>query len=240
MLVLHDYNAYQLGIPLGVHWTPSPTNPVHWLVVGPSGTGKTWVSASICARVCLHIENSRLYIADYKGDDFFERVRGDMPPEARYWRFNHAVDGVRAFYAILERRLAGDPDRTLALLWVDELAAMLTALPRKESEEVRNMVGVILQTGRSMNCQLMVSVQRPDSQHFNAGARESIGMSLYLGSKMSPEAATMMGFDRKTLPPIQGRAGYLTVNGSEPRAVQVITIRDTTKLVAALQAGITR
>lgn len=239
MLVGYEYNAYRLGIPLGVHWTPSPTNPVHWLVVGPSGTGKTIFAASLVGRIALHAPESKIWIASYKDDDFFQFCH-DVTG-ARYRYFNDSVEAIREFYTILESRLSGDPDRSFRLLWVDELAAMVTGLEKKQSEFVKNAVANILQTGRSLNCQILVSVQRADSTYFNNGARENFGNVVFLGPNITKEAAGMFGIDRSTLPRVTGRAGYYIVNGDSEaiRPIQVPIIKDTAKLTSALLKGIT-
>lgn len=239
MIIGYEYQAYQLGIPLGVQWTPSPTAPPHWLVVGPSGTGKTVFSASLAARIALHVPDSKLWIASYKDDDFFNfchDVEG-----VRYHYFNESVEAIREFYTILEARLGGNPDRSFRLLWVDELAAMVTGLEKKQAEFVKNAAASILQTGRSLNCQLLVSVQRADSTYFNNGARENFGNVVFLGTNITKEAAGMFGIDRNTLPPVTGRAGYYIVNGDSDkiRPIQVPLIRNMDKLTAALLKGIT-
>ena len=240
ILIGYEYQSYQLGIPLGVHWTPSPTDPPHWLVVGPSGTGKTWYSAALSSRLILHVPDSKIWIASYKDDDFFQFCHGVV--DARYRYFNDSVEAIREFYAILESRLGGDPDRSFRLLWVDELAAMVTGLDKKESEFVKNAVASILQTGRSLNCQILVSVQRADSTYFNNGARENFGNVVFLGPNITKEAAGMFGIDRATLPRVTGRAGYYIVNGDSGaiRPIQVPLIRDTAKLKSALLKGITQ
>ena len=238
MLVAYDYNAYRLGIKLGVQWTPGPTAPPHWLVVGPSGTGKTVFSASVAARAFVH-HSAKVWIASYKDDDFFEGYHD--ADGARYYYFSAAVDGIRDFYTILQKRLNGDRDRSLRLLWVDELAAMVTGLEKKEAEFVKNAVASILQTGRSLNCQLLVSVQRADSTYFNNGARENFGNVVFLGSNITKEAAGMFGVDRAALPPVTGRAGYYIVNGNSEaiRPIQCPIINDDAKLKAALLKAIT-
>lgn len=242
MLVAYEYEAYQLGIPLGVEWTPSPTAGPHWLVVGPSGTGKTVFSATLAARCVLHTPGSKLWAANYKDDSFFEFCHGVENENARYYRFKGAVDGVKDFYSVLESRLGGDPERNFCLLWVDELAAMVTGLPKAESAFIKDAVSSILQTGRSLNCQILVSVQRADSVYFNNGARENFNNVVFLGPSITKEAAGMFGIDRTTLPPVRGRAGYYIVNGNSEaiRPIQCPIIEDTTKLKAALLAGITR
>lgn len=239
MVVAYEYAAYQLGIPLGVEWAPSPINPVHWLIVGPSGTGKTIFSATLAGRCALHVPESKVWIASYKDDDFFQfchNVDG-----IRYRHFSESVEAIRDFHAILEARLGGDTDRSFRLLWVDELAAMVTGLPKAEATFVKDAIASILQTGRSLNCQLLVSVQRADSVYFNNGARENFGNIVFLGPHISKEAAAMFGVDRATLPPVQGRAGYYIVNGNSEaiRPIQCPIIRDTAKLKATLLAGIT-
>lgn len=133
MLICYEYKAFQLGIALGVQWAPSPTAPPHWLVVGPSGTGKTIFSATIAARIALHVPEAKIWIASYKDDDLFQfchDVEG-----TRYHYFNDSMEAIREFYAILEARLDGDPDRSFRLLWVDELAAMVTGLEKKQGQE---------------------------------------------------------------------------------------------------------
>lgn len=239
MLIGYKYNAYRLGIPLGVHWTPSPNNPVHWLVVGPSGTGKTIFSATLAARISLHVPGSKIWIASYKDDDFFQFCHGVEGVRYRY--FNDSVEAIREFKDILDARLGGETDRSFCLLWVDELAAMVTGLEKKQAEFVKNSVASILQTGRSLNCQLLVSVQRADSVYFNNGARENFGNIFLLGSSITKEAAGMFGIERTTLPPIKGRAGYYIVNGNSEaiRPIQCPIIKDAVKLKAALLKGIT-
>lgn len=239
MVIGYEYEAYKLGVPLGVHWTPSPTDPPHWLVVGPSGTGKTIYSASLAARIALHVPGSKIWIASYKDDDFFQFCHSTEG--IRYHYFNASVEAIREFYAILEARLGGDPDRSFRLLWIDELAAMVTGLEKKQAEFVKNAVASILQTGRSLNCQLLVSVQRADSTYFNNGARENFGNVVFLGPNVTKEAAGMFGIDRATLPPVTGRAGYYIVNGNSEaiRSIQCPIIKDPAKLKAALLRGIT-
>lgn len=240
MTVAYEYNAYQLGIPLGVEWTPSPTNPVHHLVLGPSGTGKTVFSAMLVARVALHVPDAKIWVASFKDDDFLYFCHG--VEGARYGYFNDSVEIIREFHSILEARLGGDPNRSFRFLWVDEVATMMKCLPRAESTFVRDAISAILQTGRSLNCQILVSLLRGDSEFFNNGSRESFGNVWYLGPHISKEAAAMFGVDRAALPPIRGRAGYYIVNGNSEaiRPIQCPIIKDTTKLKAALLAGITR
>lgn len=240
MLIGYFYNAYQLGVPLGVQWTPSPTNPVHWLVVGPSGTGKTVFSASLVARIALHVPDTKIWVASYKDDDFFQFCHGIEG--ARYRFFNDSVSAIQEFKDILDARLGGDPDRSFRLLWVDELAAMVTGLPRAESTFVKDAISSTLQTGRSLNCQILVSVQRGDSAYFNNGSKENFGNLVFLGPHISKESAAMFGVDRATLSPVTGRAGYYIINGNTEaiQPIQVPIIKDTTKLKAALLNGITQ
>lgn len=239
MLVGYEYNAYRLGVPLGVQWAPSPTAPPHWLVVGPSGTGKTWYSAALVARLVLHRPDVKIWISSYKDDDFFQFCHDVTGVRYRY--FNDSVETIREFYTILESRLGGDQDRSFRLLWVDELAAMITGLEKKSAEFVKNAVASILQTGRSLNCQILVSVQRADSTYFNNGARENFGNVVFLGPNVTKEAAGMFGIDRSTLPRVTGRAGYYIINGDSEaiRPIQVPIIKDTAKLTSALLKGIT-
>jgi len=193
----------------------------------------------LVGRIALHVPEVKIWIASYKDDDFFKFCR-DVE-RARYRYFNDSVEAIREFYAVLEARLDGDSDRSFQLLWIDELAAMVTGLEKKQSEFVKNAVASTLQTGRSLNCQLLVRVQRADSTYFNNGARENFGNVVFLGPNITKEAAGMFGIDRAALPPVTGRAGYYIVNGNSDviRPIQVPIIRNTSKLTAALMRGIT-
>lgn len=153
------------------------------------------------------------------------------------WSYRSGNIGILEIVA----RLGGDPNRSFRFLWVDELAAMVTGLSRAESTFVKDAVASILQTGRSLNCQLLVSVQRADSTYFNNGARENFGNVVFLGPNITKEAAGMFGIDRATLPPVIGRAGYYISNGNSEaiRPIQCPIIKDATKLKAALLKGIT-
>lgn len=117
-------------------------------------------------------------LASYKDDDFFQFCHG--VENARYRYFNDSVSAIREFKDILDARLGGDSDRSFRLLWIDELAAMVTGLPKAEATLVKDAVSTTLQTGRSINCQLLVSVQRADSVYFNNGSKENFRNIVFL------------------------------------------------------------
>lgn len=207
MIIGYECKPCQLGVYIPVYWTPSPTDPPSFLTVGPSGTGKTMFSATIAGRAVLH-HGAKLWIASYKDDDFFQFCHGIEG--ARYRYFNDSVEAIREFKAILDARLGGDPDRSFRLLWIDELAAMVTGLPKAEATFVKDAVSMALQTGRSLSCQLLVSVQRADSVYFNNGAKENFGNIVFCGPHISKEAAAMFGVSLATLPPPSGAVQDIT------------------------------
>ena len=191
----------------------------HILIVGGSGSGKSIAAALLTAKVGLHIPDSKVWILDFKGDDTFDFLRNIS--DSRYYQYADCMSGLENYYAMFQKRLAGDCTRDFCLLWVDEWASMILNLPKKEAESAKSMLSTILMMGRSMNCQVLTSVQRASAELFSQGARDNYGVCLALGN-ISKESAGMLGFDRETFLPITNiGGGHLLLNGTGQKPVQV-------------------
>ncbi len=191
----------------------------HVLIIGGSGSGKSVASMLLTAKIGLHIQDSKVWILDFKGDDNFRFLMGATG--ARYYQYTDCMKGLEEYYAMFQARLSGDPDRSIRLLWVDEWASMILNLPKKEAENAKSMLSTILMMGRSMGCQVLTSVQRASAELFSQGARDNYGVCLALGN-ISRESAAMLGFDRDAFLPVTSiGGGHLLLNGTEQKSIQV-------------------
>lgn len=194
------------------------------IVTGGSGSGKSLTSMLLAAKVALHIQNSRIWVLDFKGDsDTFGFLLDGVTKKCRYWQYTDCMSGLEDYYAMFQERLSHDPgpNAGLNLLWGDEWASFILNLPKKEAEAAKSMLSTILMMGRSKRCQALTSVQRASAELFSQGARDNYSVCLAMGN-ISKESATTLGFSRdEFLPVTEIGGGHLLLNGTNQRPVQV-------------------
>lgn len=231
-----DRLSLQEGMAVPLEYDPQKA--CHWYIGGASGGGKTIASMLLIAKLAMSRRDLKVWVVDYKGDDhltYLSSIDG-----ARYWKYTSALDGLDKFYQVLQARLDGDPDRSPCWLWVDELAAMVMSLPKKDSDTVKEKISTILCLGRSLAINCLLSIQRNDSNLFQNGAKLNIGNVLLLGNPGHTET-TMLDIDRSLLVPVNGvGGGHLMVNGGDPIPVQVPLVRRPDALRKALAIAVTR
>ena len=210
-----------------------PAKTVHWYL-----GGKTVAAMVLMAKLTMARPDLKAWVVDFKGDDhlsYLEETDG-----ARYWRYTDALDGLDEFYGMFQARLDGDKDRSMRWLWVDELAAMVLSLPKKDAEAVKSKLSALLMMGRGLGCQLLLTMQRNDATFFAGGAKLNIGNILLLGNPGHTET-TMMDLDRTKLVPVHGvGGGHLMVNGGDPIPAQVPLVRRPDVMRRALALAVTR
>lgn len=202
----------------------------HLLVVGATGTGKTYAVKLLLGRVSKYLPSAGVTICDYKRDDF-----AFLDGCPRYFGFGQCKTGLESFYDLLRARQTGvDGSRDFRLLVFDEWASYCSMLDKKQVEYEKQKLATLLMLGRSFNVHVLVSQQRADAQYFST-ARDNFQIITILGN-ISKEAAMMFGIDRDELPPTYGvGSGFMLTNGIDLQEIQVPTIRDIAKLDAAIQ-----
>lgn len=215
-----------------------PQRACHWYIGGASGGGKTVAAMLLMVKLAMSRPDLKVWVMDFKGDDqlsYLAEIEG-----TRYAKYTDALTTLDDFYKVFQARLSGDKDRSPCWLWSDEMAAMLLTLPKKDAEEVKTKLSSILMMGRSMGCQLLLTMQRSDASFFTGGAKLNIGNVLLLGNPGHTET-TMLDMDRSLLVPVNGvGGGHLMVNGGDPIPVQVPIVRRPDKLRRALALAVTR
>ncbi|WP_306569137.1 type IV secretory system conjugative DNA transfer family protein [Faecalispora jeddahensis] len=203
----------------------------HLLVVGSTGSGKTYAVKLIIGRISKFLPGASVTVADFKADDF-TFLRGC----SRYYEFTDCKQGLDDFYnSFLARQQGNNLDRSFSMLVFDEWASfLLNHLDKREAEEAKRKLSTLLMLGRSFNCHILVSQQRADAQYFST-ARDNFNTIIALGN-ISKESAAMFGFNRDSMQPVrQLGGGYMLTNGTDLQEIQVPSIRDPAKLNRAIQ-----
>ncbi|KOF09464.1 hypothetical protein AC739_15190 [Planococcus glaciei] len=201
-----------------IDWDKNP----HMITIGASGSGKTFLNKLVIARVALKIPNSSTTVLDFKADDYhFARS------EKNLHEFDKVKEGLENFYQeFLLRQQGADPGRSFKLLVIEELGSMMSYFDKKVVEGMKMMIANLIFMGRSANCHILISTQRPDTSYFNAGVRDSIGVVVALGN-LSKEGKTMLFNDFKDeMKEKHGQGSGFMTNGTELFNIKVPQVKD--------------
>ncbi|OUP18619.1 hypothetical protein, partial [Gemmiger sp. An194] len=124
--------------------------------------------------------------------------------------------------------------------YIDELAALVTYLDKKNADLFRSRLSTIYMLSRAQNMYTLSGVQRADASTWTAGARDNLGLIMLLG-ELSKETCDMFSLDKSKLGacPYPGM-GHVLVNGSPDSLMRVHTlpIQDMNKMERAIQEAL--
>lgn len=210
------------------------------LCVGKTGSGKSYFLALLLGLYARYIPGVCITICDYKKSSFAE-----FEGTPNFYGYEAVPDGIRAFYQEFTERLAANDEarnQQVRVLLIDEYGALISAQDKKAADELKTMVANMLFMGRSLGMRVIIGVQRADSEHFKAGARDQFRAILALGN-LSKEQKSMLFTDWKDgMTRICGLGeGYLFMDGrGAPEWVKVAPIRDMDALNASILEAINR
>lgn len=223
-----DYRYLDLGskVPIGIDFDIHPSG----LIVGSTGSGKSFALALMAARISLYLSEARLVICDFKNASF-----AFLAGLSGYYGYTAAVEGIVRVYEEMQTRLALNDEsrnRRKIFLLVDEYAALVMFLPKKEADNVKQMVASILMLGRSLGVHLLIGMQRADSEFFRSGARDQFGMILALGNLSKEQQGMLFPDHRDQLRSVvnQRGEGFLLLDGKGLYRIRVPTVRDPARL----------
>lgn len=215
----------------------------HWILAGPTGSGKSYLSLILIGKISKFVTNSKVYILDFKGSGELKYLKS--VPNARYFSYLDCGVGLQQVNELFESRLRGSEDRTPVVLFWDEYNSYINYLSiqdKKAAEAQKMVLSNILFLSRELNLFCILSVQRPDSLLFNNGAREQCTGTIGLGA-LSPEAIKMLfgEYDTSQIMPCGMGEGYLAMQGSPNiHSIVVPTVHNMDKLKTTIANAVTR
>ena len=137
------------------------TSCPHYLITGGTGSGKTTFSLYLIAKLCLSYKEATVYILDFKGDEHFQRFNS----YENYFSYTDCMIGLKEIYEIFNNRLINTEDFSPLIIFIDELASMISYFSGSNSEKnkIQKIIAEILMMGRSKKVHIITSTQRPDS-----------------------------------------------------------------------------
>jgi len=203
------------------------------LILGNTGSGKSYAIRLLLARIVLQVQNSRLWVCDYKNELITQ-------PAPRYWGYTNVMQGFHDFCAVFEDRLNGNPDRTFCLLLIDEYVSWLSSMEKKEAEEVKKRIAQLLFLVRSLNLHVILGTQRAMAENFSFGSRDCLNI-IFLGAPSKESIRSFAtGEEAEAIKPCNRGAGYILFDGRPPKAITVPTIQDMEKVQKTILNGISR
>ena len=206
----------------------------HILICGMSGSGKSYLTNQLFARLCIQgSENSKVYFADFKQDDTFSYLRNCK----HYYPYDSTTEALNTVYEILHNRQSGKytSRAPVTLVWDEYVANVLSLIneDKKQAQEVMRKVSEILMLGRSLAVRLVVSCQRPDAVVFPTGSRLNYGIIIIVGAPI--KSIYEMLIPKEYIERIGERQfkigeGVALLQGSELHFIKVPVIRDNDKL----------
>jgi len=235
ILLGYDYDEwYGYGAKKAVYTDISPQKNSHILLCGMSGSGKSYATNLIFARICLYNQSrGKVFFTDFKQDDQFSFMR-ECP---RYYPYDKSLVALEVVYDILHKRQSGE-DKTrhpITLIW-DEYMANVLALQitdKKKADEVMRKVSEILMLGRSLSVRLVVSCQRADASAFPTGSRLNYGIIIIVGAPI--RSIYEMLIPKEYIDEIGERQfgvgeGVALLQGSQLYFIKVPMVRDLEKM----------
>lgn len=241
----YDYDKwYGYGLKEPIITDISTKTNSHTLLCGMSGSGKSYATNILFAKICIAGEMENIvYFADFKQDDQFEYLR-ECP---RYYPYNKSVEALETVYEILHKRQSGEDTsrKPVTLIWDEYMANILAlqSIEKKKAEEVMRKVSEILMLGRSLAVRLVISCQRPDASAFPSGSRLNYGIIVIVGAPI--RSIYEMLIPKEYIDEIGDREfgvgeGVILLQGARLRFVKIPMVRDMEKMKTICMEALTK
>lgn len=179
----YDYDkwhGYGIREPICCDFS-SKTNS-HILICGMSGSGKSYATNILFAKIVCENLQGRVYFADFKQDEQFVYLQ-KCP---RYYPYDKSIEALEEVYSILHNRQSGEDETRypVTLIWDEYMANILSlqSSDKKKADEVMRKVSEILMIGRSLGVRIFISCQRADASAFPTGSRLNYGIIMIVGA----------------------------------------------------------
>lgn len=202
----------------------------HICCVGATSSGKSYALTMLLGRIAIHEQNACVIIVcDFKNASF-----NFLSGSAGFYGYTNVLDGIDIVNQEFQERLRLSDEsrnRRKIILLIDEYAALIGSLPKKDAEEVKQKISNMLMMGRSLGVHLIIGIQRADAEFFKSGSRDQFGAIIMLGN-LSKEQKTMLVPDyRDQMNQNNARGeGYMYLDGKGLYHIKVPRVRDPERL----------
>ena len=226
-----DADLLQIGIKAPV-FCDFQTWPM-LLVVGATGSGKSYAMALLLGKIAKYDPNSHFIICDYKRSSFAFAEQSKS-----FYGYNATSEGIDFVYEEFSARLEANDEKRNRDKWfliIDEFGAFILSLEKKTAEIYKNRIAEMLFMGRSLGISIIIGVQRAEAEYFKNGARDQFGAIILLGN-LSKEQKAMLIPDYKDLVSSSNSRGqgYLYLDGLGLTHIQVPKISSLEQLHKAI------
>ncbi|WP_437629398.1 hypothetical protein [Clostridium paraputrificum] len=235
ILIGYDYDKwYGYGVKEAIKIDISTKTNSHILLCGMSGSGKSFMTNILFARLCLENgSEGQVYFADFKQDDQFSHLR-NCP---RYYPYDKSIEALNIVYEILHNRQSGKDEsrHPITLIWDEYMANILSIqnTDKKKADEIMRKVSEILMLGRSLGVRLVVSCQRADASAFPSGSRLNYGVVIIVGAPIRSIYEMLIPkeyIDRIGEREFRVGEGVVLLQGSQLEFIKIPLIRDVEKM----------
>lgn len=218
---LLDYSLFQKGVPFS-RQVPLDVEKPHLLVIGASGSGKTYASTVLLAQEIYNYYQQYqitpfVIMADYKADKDFEYLN-HLPT---FFRFDNVDNALDLALTVLESRQKEDAlDKRKVIFFIDEWGSYLASKETKQKNEAIQKLSRLMMLGRSFDIQVVISNQRGDADYFGK-IRDNFSSILALGN-LSKETVQMFFSDEKEIISLRNKQGVGYLKVSSKKLVKVV------------------
>lgn len=217
-------------VPIKVDFSSNP----HLILVGNSGTGKTYLFTFLLGQIAQKFAN--LILADFKGIDFVEFVGC-----SNYYIHNSVSEAVELVFDELQSRMNNPKGKYKTLIFcVDEWSGYLSSLSsKKDVDKYKNYMASILMLGRGVGIFVIIALQRADANYIVG--RDNFSNAIGLGA-LSKESIKMIfpNEETDTIKPKTRGHGYLRTDGKPLTEIVVPRIRDIDKTKSVIKKALSQ
>ena len=186
------------------------------LVSGPSGSGKTTLCLGLLSKTSRHLKNCQIFLLDYKNVDF-----AFLKGAKHFFKYDDCLEGFTQFYNIFEERLSHNDTYNWLILYIDEYPSWLLSFSSKEQKEIMSKMARLLNLSRAKQIHIIVSAQKPLSELFSTGSRESFSHKILLQAPSRETVNMLMPNFKEEIETCPTGVGYYTVNDDKLTKIRV-------------------
>lgn len=216
-------NQYTIPLMPKLDWRIS-----NGIISGPTGSGKTYLLNVLLA--IASIKGCYLMLADPKCSDlaslsaFMPAERVAAEPQQIMELAENAVELMRQRYRVMKDLRAdtglfqadySDFGFCPALFCIDEMAAFVSGLDKKQQASFNSCIKALTLQGRQAGTVLLSIMQQPNTTNISSESRSQAGLRIMLGNSTSTEYKMLFGegFDAPNYPRKPGH-GFCMIAGT--------------------------